>query len=136
MSDFSIYDLRTKNMVGVKMPHDRNVYDVLAVDGVNLTVILWRSYYETLPFDKIKPLKITDKRIMECGLGFEVHQYNDDVFHTKPFGRRRIRYSSIEGVSIYRTDTSSKWFLPHIKYIHQLQNLMTDLNVNEQRDEK
>lgn len=110
----------------------RQVFGVVAgkeVAGIWLT----RNGNETIGSHMIKPIPLTPELLAKCEFnkGNIKLMPNFDLLRLPLDSNRQFRYDSANGLSIETIGTVWIWNFPHIKHLHQLQNLYCDLTCAE-----
>lgn len=123
----SIKELRIGNYVKCAVSNDAGIYQILNLDGWMLRIELYGiRQVEKYPERLIKPIQLTEDILIKCGfVGFVGHtlykQLNDTVI-TMFFERGLFSIQDYDWFKLY---------MPHIKYLHQLQNLVYSLTNEE-----
>lgn len=122
-------ELRIGNLVKCKMSNDAAVYTVMAIDGINLKVMLSGARFCTwYDEDKLQPILLTEELLLRCG--FE---------KCSDFGGGADYYSGIIDLSQQFIPTTSDRYYASViidgakklKYLHELQNFVFSLTGSE-----
>jgi hypothetical protein len=124
-------ELRIGSYVGCKVSNDSGIYEVCALPKwtyeSSQPVMINRCGYETHPIEKLKPIPLSEEWMLKFGFkDDEPHSYINLDEH----GVMSIQFDQYRKIISLFT-TGAHYYLPEIKYVHQLQNLYTALTGNE-----
>jgi hypothetical protein len=131
------YELRIGNFVKCRVSNDAGIYQVIALDGINLKTMLngARRGQWYITEENIKPIPITDKWLLS--FGFRQSEENRDDFY-KDFGRKTFQVCIDDGQGEIFIGFAHDIGFPieelchiDIQYLHQLQNLIFSITGEE-----
>jgi hypothetical protein len=132
-------ELRIGSLVKCAVSNDAAVYTVMAIDGINLKVMLSGersgTWYDE---SKIKPIPLTEELLLKCGFELDINgiDHYDNYCIVRPeetawSGVIYYDYFEVyrDGNGLFTIDPLSDYF--RFKYLHQLQNLYFALTGEE-----
>jgi hypothetical protein len=116
-----VQDLRVGNLVFADLYGEKPIL-VESICSINEDI--FNSTTGEIPLSSLKPIPLTEERLLE--FGFERQENNWKTFNLH---FATISWERLAGIALSFENESV--YLPHIKYVHQLQNLFHSLTNKE-----